>query len=48
MEEGIISERESHIIKAALSERALSSEKTELRNKLRADILKNILLILIK
>ncbi len=48
LEEGIISERELKIIKAALSERALSSENPDLRNKLRADILKNILLFLIK
>ncbi|HEY8363636.1 MAG TPA: CtsR family transcriptional regulator [Tissierellaceae bacterium] len=47
-EKGIISERESRIIKAALSERALGCESPELRNKVRADILKNILLMLVK
>ncbi|NLV89374.1 MAG: CtsR family transcriptional regulator [Tissierellia bacterium] len=48
IEERIISEREGHIIKAALSDRSLNSENPEIRNRLRADILKNILLILIK
>ncbi|NLK44975.1 MAG: CtsR family transcriptional regulator, partial [Tissierellia bacterium] len=37
-----------HIIKAALSDRSLNSKDPDLRNRLRADILKNILLILVK
>ena len=48
MEEKIISKREGNIIMAALSERSLNCENPDLRNKLRASILKNILLILIK
>lgn len=46
-EEGIISKREEEIIKSALSDRALS-KGGENRNQLRAEILKNIILILIK
>ncbi len=46
-EEEIISERESDIIKASIGDRALSCESDN-RNSLRADILKNILLILVK
>ncbi|MFA5576468.1 MAG: CtsR family transcriptional regulator [Tissierellaceae bacterium] len=48
MEEGIISEREHDIILASLSERSLGDENADLRNRLRASILKNILLILVK
>lgn len=47
-EEEIISEREKDIIKAAIGDRAISNVKYKYRNKLRADILKNILLILAK
>lgn len=47
-EEGIISKRERDIIKAALGDRAMFNIGYNDRNKLRADILKNILLILIK
>ncbi len=47
-EEGIISERERDIIKAAIGDRAISNTDYNNRNKLRADILKNILLILAK
>ena len=46
-DEDIITERESNIIKAAIGDRALSCENN-MRNYLRADILKNILLILVK
>ncbi|WP_353094294.1 CtsR family transcriptional regulator [Tissierella praeacuta] len=48
LEEKVISRREGDIIKAALGDRALDKENVERKNKLRADILKNILLILIK
>ncbi len=48
MEEGIITEREGNIIKIALSDRALGEEDFDLRNRLRANILKNILLVLAK
>ena len=48
LEEGIITDREGHIIKAALCDRALGEEDCDLRNRLRASILKNILLILAK
>lgn len=46
-EEGIITKREEEIIKIALSDRALTTG-VEDRNRLRAEILKNIILILIK
>lgn len=46
-DEGILTEREADIIKAAVGDRALSCENN-LRNSLRADILRNILLILVK
>lgn len=46
-DEEIIEERESNIIKAAIGDRALSCDNN-IRNSLRADILKNILLILVK
>lgn len=46
-EEGIITKREEEIIKIALSDRALT-KGVEDRNRLRAEILKNIILILIK
>lgn len=48
VEEDIVSEREGDIIKAAIGDRALYNENIDNRNKLRADVLKNILLILIK
>ncbi len=48
IEEDIITRREGDIIKASLGDRALNSENVDVRNKLRADILKNILLILVK
>ncbi|MBU5425616.1 CtsR family transcriptional regulator [Tissierella pigra] len=47
VEEEFISEREGKIIKSVMEDRALSVETAENRNKLRANILKNILLILI-
>ncbi len=47
-EEEIISKREGEIMKAAIGDRALYNENMDDRNKLRADILKNILLILTK
>lgn len=46
-EEDILTDREADIMKAAIGDRALSCE-TERKNSLRADILKNILLILVK
>lgn len=46
-DEEIITERESEIIRAAISDRAINCENN-IKNKLRADILKNILLILVK
>lgn len=48
LEEDFISSRERDIIKAAIGDRALSRENAAIRNELRADILKNILLILVK
>ena len=48
IEEGFISEREGDIMKAAIGDRALNKEDVNNRNKLRADVLKNILLILVK
>lgn len=47
-EEDIISQRERDIIRAAMGDRALYSEDINDKNRLRADILKNILLILVK
>lgn len=47
-EEKIISKREANIIKAAIGDRAIYNVEYNIRNKLRADILKNILLILAK
>ncbi len=47
LEEGIITEREANIIKASIEDNALASV-TAARNQLRADILKNILLILMR
>lgn len=46
-DEGIITKRESDIIKAAIEDRAMNCAHN-IRNSLRAGILKNILLILIK
>jgi transcriptional regulator CtsR len=46
-DEKIITKRESDIIKASISDRALNCENN-MRNSIRADILKNILLILLK
>ena len=48
LEEDFISSRERDIIKAAIGDRALNRENAAIRNELRADILKNILLILVK
>lgn len=48
VEEEFISMREGDIIKAAIGDRALNVENVNSRNKLRADVLKNILLILVK
>ncbi len=48
IEEEFISKREGDIIKAAIGDRALNIENVNSRNKLRADVLKNILLILVK
>ena len=45
-DEDIVTDRESNIIKAAISDSALNCNYN-LRNTLRADILKNILLILV-
>ena len=47
VEEEFISEREGRIIKSVMEDRALNIETVDNRNKLRANILKNILLILI-
>lgn len=47
VEEEIISTREGEIIKASIGDRALNCD-VNIRNSLRADILKNILLILVK
>lgn len=47
LEEDIISQRESDIIKAAIGDSSLKCDLT-LRNSLRAYILKNIMLILVK
>jgi len=46
-DEGIITDREADIIKAAIGDRAISGDNNQ-RNTIRADILKNILLILVK
>jgi len=46
MEEGVITEREGNLMKVAVGDRALSSATD--RNILRANILKNMLLILLK
>lgn len=48
IEEGFITHREGDIIKAAIGDRALCTENVNNRNKLRAGVLKNILLILVK
>jgi transcriptional regulator CtsR len=48
IEEEIISKREGEIMKAAIGDRALYNANMDDRNKLRADVLKNIMLILIK
>lgn len=45
-EEDVISEKEAKIIKAALSDRVLKEGNTN-RNIIRADILKNVLLVLL-
>ena len=45
-DEGLITERERDIINAAISDRTIN--KVEKNNEIRADILKNILLVLIK
>ena len=45
-DEGLITERERDIINAAISDRSIN--KVEKNNEIRADILKNILLVLIK
>lgn len=47
LEEDLITKREKEIIKVAMGDRALSESSGD-KNVLRADILKNILLILIK
>lgn len=47
LEENLISKREGEIIKVAMGDRSLSGGN-ESRNTLRANILKNVLLILIK
>lgn len=47
IEENIISKKEGNIMKAAIGDRALTSDNVN-RNVLRADILKNMLLILVK
>jgi len=47
IEEEILTKREGDIIKAAIGDRALYSENIVSRNKLRADVLRNVLLILI-
>ena len=46
VEEGIIEKREGNIIKAAIGNRSLYNVESNSRNKIRADILKDILLIL--
>ncbi len=46
-ENGMINEREQNIIKRALSDRALAKIYYDDRNKLRADIFKEILLVLL-
>ena len=46
-EEAIITNREGDIIKAAIGDRAINCEYN-IRNSVRADILKNIMLILVK
>lgn len=47
-EEDIISSREEDIIKVGIGDRALANVDPNSRNKLRADVLKNILLVLTK
>jgi len=47
-DESIISEREGDVIRAAIGDRALYSEEINNKNRFRADILRNILLILVK
>lgn len=46
VEEEVIEEREASIIKASIGDRAISSIPSNARNRVRADILKDILLIL--
>ncbi len=46
IEEGLIEEREGSIIKAAIGDRSLYGIDSDARNRIRADILKDILLIL--
>lgn len=46
VEEDIIEKREGNIIKAAIGDRSLYKVDSNARNKIRADILKDILLIL--
>ncbi len=46
IEENIIVKREGNIIKAAIGDRALYSVASSSRNKIRADVLKDILLII--
>ena len=47
VEEEFITEREGKIIKSVMEDRSLGIEAVDNRNKLRANILKNILLVLI-
>ena len=46
LEEGIITKRESKIIKASISDRALNCMQSE-KNSIRASILRNVMLILV-
>lgn len=46
VEEDVIKRREGNIIKAAIGDRSLYSADSNIRNNIRADILKDILLIL--
>lgn len=46
-DEDLITDREMHIINAAICDRSLDCNR-ETRNKLRASILKNVLLVLVK
>lgn len=47
MEENLITSREMHIINAAICDRSLDCD-TDMKNTLRANILKNVLLVLVK